>query len=384
MASVHKQAGSRNWIAHFIDSSGRRRGKSTHVEAVASTRKKAQKVADAYEGAYRARNAVANIRESFASIAKELNVEFRPPTVKAFLADWMATYGVRLAESSRAKYAGVFNGFTSYLGDADDTLYVDAVTIDHARGYRDAMLARLSQSTVNTSVTILSGAFHRAISKGFMVGNPFEDLGGIVGDAPGERRPFTIEELKLVLGVCGPEWRSLVLGGLYTALRLGDLAALTWGQIDIERGEIGLTTRKTKRRQALPIAPPLLAHIRTLRRGLPENPLHPEAHAVVTREGKAGTLSRRFNEILQEAGLVPKKTHKKTGAREDCRRTFNELSFHSLRHTNATWLRAVGASESVAREIVGHDSVSVDRRYVHADPRGMREALDKLPNVLAS
>ena len=40
-----------------------------------------------------------------------------------------------------------------------------------------------------------------------------------------------------------------------------------------------------------------------------------------------------------------------------------------------------GSSEAVAREIIGHDSASVDRGYVHMDPSSMQAALDKLPDV---
>ena len=105
---------------------------------------------------------------------------------------------------------------------------------------------------------------------------------------------------------------------------------------------------------------------------------------MMSEQGKAGTLSRQFNEILQKVNLVPKKSHHKArGAQEtgSKRVTVNPLSFHSLRHTAATLLRMTGSSEAVAREIIGHDSASVDRGYVHMDPSSMQAALDKLPDV---
>jgi len=36
-------------------------------------------------------------------------------------------------------------------------------------------------------------------------------------------------------------------------------------------------------------------------------------------------------------------------------------------------------SESLAMELIGHDSVSVDRSYVHTSPDAMRNALNALP-----
>ena len=65
-------------------------------------------------------------------------------------------------------------------------------------------------------------------------------------------------------------------------------------------------------------------------------------------------------------------------AREEGRRV-NPLTFHSLRHAAATWLRDAGVSESLAMELIGHDSVSVDRSYVHPSPDAMRNALNALP-----
>ena len=51
--------------------------------------------------------------------------------------------------------------------------------------------------------------------------------------------------------------------GLYTGQRLADLTTLTWSQIDLERDEIRLTTRKTCKRLLIPIAAPLREHLLT-------------------------------------------------------------------------------------------------------------------------
>lgn len=52
-----------------------------------------------------------------------------------------------------------------------------------------------------------------------------------------------------------------------------------------------------------------------------------------------------------------------------------------LRHAAATGLRDAGVSESFAMELIGHDSVSVDRSYVHTSPDAMRNALNSLPTL---
>ena len=69
---------------------------------------------------------------------------------------------------------------------------------------------------------------------------------------PTTRRPFTTEELQKVLAAADDEWQSLIRFGLYTGQRLGDLAALTWQNVDLERAELRITTQKTSKSLILP------------------------------------------------------------------------------------------------------------------------------------
>jgi hypothetical protein len=46
-------------------------------------------------------------------------------------------------------------------------------------------------------------------------------------------------------------------------------------------------------------------------------------------------------------------------------------------------LKRAGASDVVAREIVGHETAAVSRVYSHIDTATLRAAIDKLPDVTA-
>jgi len=59
-------------------------------------------------------------------------------------------------------------------------------------------------------------------------------------------------------------------------------------------------------------------------------------------------------------------------------RTASSMWATSSSESCAKWL-ACFRSES--REIIGHDSVSVDRGYVHMDAPAMQTALDRLPDL---
>ena len=60
------------------------------------------------------------------------------------------------------------------------------------------------------------------------------------------------------------EWRGMILFGLYTGQRLGDIAILTKKNLFLAQSEVCLTTDKTNRRQILPLAVPLRKYIKTL------------------------------------------------------------------------------------------------------------------------
>jgi integrase len=171
-----------------------------------------------------------------------------------------------------------------------------------------------------------------------------------------ERRPFTLPELRRILETANDEWRGMIMFGIYTGQRLGDIARLTWANLDLQRGELRLVTIKTNRRQILPLAPPLVRFIEKMSTSdKPDAPLFPRIHETTLRHKHAGNLSNQFQGILVAAGMAEKQSHKATGKGRSAKREQNEVSFHSLRHTATTLLKSAGVSDAVAREFIGHD-----------------------------
>ena len=56
----------------------------------------------------------------------------------------------------------------------------------------------------------------------------------------------------------------MILFGLYTGQRLGDIARLTWANVDLPGQRIRLTTQKTGKTLIIPIAEPLARHVMSL------------------------------------------------------------------------------------------------------------------------
>ena len=90
--------------------------------------------------------------------------------------------------------------------------------------------------------------------------------------------------LKLILNSATDDWRGIILFGAYTGQRLGDLARLTWQNIDTTKNELRFVTAKTGRQMHIPLAKPLVAHIENMAAGDdPAAPLFPKAFADVAK-----------------------------------------------------------------------------------------------------
>jgi integrase len=158
-----------------------------------------------------------------------------------------------------------------------------------------------------------------------------------------------------------------------------DLARLTWRAVNLESGEIAFTTRKTGRRIVLPLVQPLSDYLASL--SASDNPnayIFPRSASAK----RTGTLSNQFRDILVDAGLVEPRGHEATGKGRSQAREASEISFHSLRHSAVTMLKAAGVSDFMAREIVGHESAAVSLHYTHLTTDDKRAAMQRLPDVL--
>jgi integrase len=176
----------------------------------------------------------------------------------------------------------------------------------------------------------------------------------------------------------------MVIAGLYTGLRLKDVASLTWANIDLQTDQVAISTSKTDRRQILPIAKPLRAYLDALSAGDdPTAPLFPGAHPFAVRSGGTAVLSQQFYALLVAANLATARPpkHLSAGRGRSAARERSTITFHSLRHTATSLLKAAGVSESVTRDIIGHESAEISRHYTHVEESAKRAAIDKLPDV---
>lgn len=140
----------------------------------------------------------------------------------------------------------------------------------------------------------------------------------------------------------------------YLGLRLGEVCALRWGAVDFEARTLlvansdGFATKSGKER-VLPIPDAALVVLRR-RHAEDDQARHREAfvfHAGGGEGLKKMSVSHLFTKYRRKAALA------------------EDLSFHALRHTAASWLMMNGASIEAVRLYLGHSSITVTQKYAH-------------------
>jgi site-specific recombinase XerD len=182
-----------------------------------------------------------------------------------------------------------------------------------------------------------------------------------------------------------------ILETAYAAgLRIGELAALSIGSVDLRRGEVRVTGKGRKERISLLGRPARAALHAYIDRGRPvlalrakanRGPAHPEADPAGGRtpDPAAGSDAADFDTgvlFLNHRGAA-------LGARGirwrlDRLRVAAGLpagvSPHTLRHSFATHLLDGGADLRVVQELLGHESLATTQIYTHVSPARLRAA----------
>jgi integrase len=381
MASIWRHPKSQYWTACFRDATGRARRISTKE----TNRGRARKIADGFEMAARSVRTKDHIRRVIEALQAEQGGEVRSSVSLADFADqWLAAKQPTVAPRTYGFYQEGIAKLIAFLGPKADAPIAE-LTRAHLVGFRNARAAKVSPSSVNADLRVVRMLFLAASRDEIISENPAKFVDSVRqrnGAKAPQRRAFTVPELQAVLSVADPEWRSMILFGVYTGQRLSDIASLTWSNVDLLKGELRLTTQKTNRLLILPLAAPLVRHLESIPSSDDsKTPLHPRAAAVLTRQGRSAALSNQFGDLLADAGLRPRQSRRGGGNGRNTRRSSAQLSFHSLRRTATTLLHEAGVPQQVVQAMIGHDSAEVHQLYVAIGPAALRQAAALLPEL---
>ena len=380
MAFVHLKPGSQFYYAYFRDANGRRRNQSTKL----TNRGDAQKVAEHFEEVATGKRSAHHIRTVFNSLYQEFYQDKLPTaTFREFTATWLENLKPEVSQATYDSYQKTAETFAHFLGARADRDINDISRADII-GFRNDLAKTRSTDTTNNRLKVLRMIFKAAKRDEYILQNPAEFVEVLKDrdDDEGGRRALTIPEIRAVLAIADPEWQSMTKFGLYTGQRLGDLVRLTFANIDLEQDVIRLVTGKTGKRLSIPIAAPLREHILSLSwPDVLKAPVHPRAFKIFSQTGRIVGISNQFVELLAQTGLREIRNHQGRGIGRNAKRERPQVSFHSLRHSAVSVLKAAGIPHATVQELIGHESEAVSRQYTHVDESALRKAAKAFPKI---
>jgi len=373
MASVIRQPGTQYYIACFRDHLKRQRRMTTRE----TNRKRAQKIADQYEAIARRTASPKTAREWMAQLYREAyGLDVPTKTFKEFAGIWLEAKRTEVTASTFKTYSRCLAQLATFLGELADKEVI-AISRQHLTDFRNSLAKRVLPLTVNVAVVLLKSFFSAAKRDGYVLENPAEFLDTLPVRSKFRADAFTLEEIRALLNHADPEWTSMIMFGLYTGQRMGDIATLSWENVDLARNEIRLTTKKTGKALVIPIAEPLRGYIESL--PVTDDPnlfFHPTLSELY-RKYRAAWLSERFLALMVKANLNLKGAE----AEQNRRRKKNRLGFHSFRRTAVSLLKDHGCPQAVVEEIVGHSNAETSAIYTRVGEAAKLRELNKLPDI---
>lgn len=194
----------------------------------------------------------------------------------------------------------------------------------------------LSPATINRRLAVLKAALTHH-------GRP--DLGKRIKlrrEQNGREVYLTREEVRtLASNAPTATVRAAIFVAAYSGLRASELLAIT--NTSLQGLTLSVAKSKNGKPRIVPVPALLRRHLRALPLGL-----------------DYWQLQRGFSAARKAAGLGP------------------EVTFHTLRHTYASWMINAGVDIMTLSKLLGHSSVLVTQRYAHLYDSTLRDAVKRL------
>jgi integrase len=280
------------------------------------------------------------------------------------------TYGILEEEASFSDFCKLFlSAKKAEVKASTYTDYEQTINKHLVPFFKDCMIADIGPSTIQELLLVLEGngtsaatigkilrytrvIFRKAVSLEIIDRDPCRTI-----RAPRIEKKevsfLTPEEVSKLIESAQGDLKPLLAVACYTGLRMGEILALQWGDIDFKanvirvirswKQEQGFSTPKTATsRRAVPIIKPLKELLRVYHASIDES--HEGSLVFPNSEGKPRDRHRlsniHFKDALEKAELP-------------------RIRFHDLRHTFASMMIESGCDIKTLQTIMGHSSSKV-------------------------
>jgi len=278
-------------------------------------------------------------------------------------AEWL-----RYIQHDRGRKPSTVSGYRSIVGSEllprFGQMALETITPAAIESWQASMTQ--AASTRTKALVLMHSIFQRAREVWALAANPVADVEKPPVTRSGDLQVFSPEEVwALVRAAPSEADGALYLTAAFTGLRMGELLALRWRDVDFAGSAVrvrasyyagNLTTPKSGKVRAVPLAPDVASALAQLGRRE-----HWTGDDDLVFAGEAGgyldgsALRRRYKAALATAGL-------------------RRLRFHDLRHTFGTRMIAKADIRRV-QEWMGHADIQTTMRYLHYAPRAEDAAL---------
>jgi len=327
------------------------------------------------------------LRERLAAIENGGFVAKDKETVSQFLARWLETY---VTTNTRLRTQHGYRGYVKrYIGPTIGSVPLQSLTASQVQGVYAGMLERgLSTTTVVQLHRIFKEALSHAVKWGVLVRN----VADAVSPPKIQRKQMEMWSLDTIhqfldladQGRFGDVHRFAV----HTGLRRSEICGLKWESVDLTGRRLSVVNTlqritghgmhedqpKTNRsRRSVALAPETVDLLhgvrgRQIERSLDYGPLWQNTGYAFTQiDGSPvapDMISKDFCLLVRKHGLP-------------------HLTFHGLRHANATLAMTAGVNPKVVSETLGHSTVGLTLDlYSHVTPNMQEEAAQAVANLL--
>jgi integrase len=221
-------------------------------------------------------------------------------------------------------------------------------------------LQEVRPATANKDLRTVKASFGRGVRRGYLRDNPANHVKQ-VREPEKAIRVLTGDEVSRLMRACPcASWRALVALAVTTGMRVGELMALRWCDVDLEQGLVHVLNTEhhlTKSRRNRTLA--LLPEARALLAEVPRRGELVLASGELARSGS--DVQRTFRGIVRKAGIA-------------------HCTLHDLRRTFVSQLAMAGVNAAVVQKLAGHSSISTTiKHYTGIMPDALRAAQARLP-----